>query len=727
LLDADGDGVPDRISVRVVGALYDQKQVYNLPAGASYLGTYAGLSSATPANNAIDYLNMSGAAVYPDLGVTRSAIVTIDGIPKATSTIAYYEAAATAYEMRVTSGATEVLAWEPTLVVENAVAGIATLASTTPLATNWRGNDLTISVRKVGGSNILSGTTHYGAGLSLGQGTTLHASRGARRAYTNMAIQGIWQDPNDSWRYVYNNDPATATVQNLPNIPAYTGAPRLSLTGHPLKSGLSLTFCAPEWDGTNKRIIVEWDGGNITLANVRSGDSRISASIGTLNGKTSFTGVNNRISFLMTPINTLDAGKYEGNSLTASFNIDEGNPPTNLRIYVEGDNLSQRFTQSFIDFCKELGGPIRHMDGLQMNKHDNIVRHGVAWSQRSTRANIGLDSHPLGICLEDLAELSVLTSRPLWWNVTPAMAYSPAGIDYVEKSARLLWLGTESGTTARLSDIEQPVHLEIGNELWNMGTFTAPHWMAQQHMDAGWYPATVNHGGDPSKPFSTWMANMSERLWVHRRVSRAVGATIPANKLVRVFGVQHINPNGEQSAMQNPTQGLFPLPHEDCGWNGGAGIDMVAYAQYVGGDPLAGGPTGNIPATPDPAAVAVWLKDAFATSSIQTSSWNSFARANGFKVGQYEFGFSIGGINMTAAEEWTLRSTAEYKALLKEIYTSLSQFSEGPVCLFLDSSILISGTGHRWANFVFPGSPANKGWEAASEWWAEYVSEGGDT
>lgn len=739
LLDTDSDGVPDRMSIKAYDGNMSVSRTYDIPANArSALGTYAGFGSSTANNLSIDKITMSGDAAYPDTRVTATAVAEIASAVKATSTIAYYAPTPAAYEIRVYSGATEVIAWEPALVVENATAGTATLATTTPIAAQWKGNELTVSVRRAGDAGIQSGVTHYGTGISLGQNASVINSLFARRAYTNMLVQANWQDPLDGWNVVYTNDPATAYLQVGNNPPPiYTGVPRISATGHPLKSGLNLNFCGPDWDGTTKTIVLEWDGGNVSLISLRCGyHAEADASLTALNGTRHFAGANNRITFRFNPPNTLNAnGSYGPNYLSCTVNINEASPPTNMRMYVEGDDLSQRFTPAFIAMTNELGGPIRHMDGLQMNKHDNIVKHGVAWSQRSTRASIAVNSHPLGICLEDMAELSVLTNRPLWWNITPAMAYSPAGLDHLDKAVKLMWAGTGSGTTAKLSDINQPLYIEAGNELWNMGAFVAPHWMAQQHMTAGWYPATVNHGGDPVKPFATWMANMSERLWAHRQISRVVEPVVPSEKLVRVFGVQHGGVGGgapDLSAILNPSQGLFTLPNADCGWNDGAGIDMISYAQYVGGDHNGGGGASMPPSSPAPSSVAAWLRAEFIAGDVNSQRWNSFARSYGKKVGQYEFGFNVGSINMTAAEEWALRSSTAYKAVAMEIFTSLSRVNEGPVCLYSDIGGIIAtpeggGYVNRWGNYVFPGSPANKGWEAASEWWAEYVSEGGDT
>lgn len=680
-------------------------------------GTYAGVTTASEIDTSIDALTLGGAAVYPALTLAGLSL-TGSGAKRAVADIAYWEDEPTSYEMRVLVGSTVIADWAVAEVTANEAAGSARLLSATVPAL-YEGTDVRIEVRKVGTSTVYSGIAPYTAPLMFGANTGafggIQSPLNPMQVYNNAAVQSYYQDPDDSWALLT------------------TGDSRLDANGCPLKDNLSLVWPTPNYtDGGVVTVEIEWTGGPIRLEGLRAGEHpAVDASILELNGSTTIEPVGNKLTFRVRPSNQLSGSEtLIFPILVAYLRINEANPPKNITIYAVGADRSQRFTPEYLAIQNALPGPIRHMDGFNTNKTDDILAYGLAWSGRSRRSQIALGGHPLGIPLEDAVELSVLTNRPLWLNMATPFIYE--GQDYARRAVNLVWNGVGSDISQKLSDLSHPLYTEGGNELWNNGELfsQAGAYIVARGIAAGRYPATFEHNGE-EVPFSevSWVGRWGERLWCGRELLSIVEEYVPRGRIQNVLGVQHGNPSGEWGWLTNPGAGQF-TPHPQADFNDLDGFDCIGTAHYVGGDPAAGSSTPELPANLEHQTVADWSRNQMAISTAKTVAWVNFARPLGKKHVQYEFGFNIGAFYMTRAQEVALRDSPEWMASVNDNLNTLAENSGGVVCLYTDMWPISSGgsTGpgvgatQRWGQTGITGGAGDGSWRAIKNWIAAQVA-----
>lgn len=692
LSSSNDDGVVDEVVMSFPGQP-SLLRTAALPTGLG-LGTYAGVTNGFgAAGSSADALTFTGATAYPPISLSLAGIDA--GTKKAYTTLTYWTDEASEYEMKLVAGATVISDWAVATVSDNDVAGTARLDSAAAVPALYEGVDVTILVRKLGTTDEKSITVYYPGTLTIGQNANafggIQLSGAAVRAYTNMAVQGAWQDTTIfEWPY------------QMPGQSA-----KLDADGMPLTNGLHFVTTGPDPDGTLKTVEITWTGGPVTFYNIQADHPDAQASLLAENaanvsgGILTITGTNS-IQITYEPTIDLISGAAFVNQLGYYLNIDEGNPPKNFHVHLLGENLTPRFTPAYITLMNQLRGPIRFMDSLRVNGAFDQEDYGVTWANRTRRSMIGMSPHPLGVAIEDMVELCYLTERAMHWTIPVPCAYSAEGQTYATNCAALIWDGTGSDIAYSMSDKNLVTIAEVGNELWNYsGGFQGFYMLDEKGKLEGRIPAEAPN----------WWGQTAEKNYVHNLLMPLIEAEIPSAYLRRCMGMWYGGgPVGYYAdGMKNPGGGNYDPPPE-CDWTT-AHIDCASYACYLPNDPNSPGPAPSQPDSHSPEDISDWLLDLWEQDEVPLiTAWNEALRADGIAPNQYEFGFALGTITgLTNTEERALRVSPAYKTAVRTVYNRLTDISDGAVCIYSDY-------GPTWGHMLSLHSPYNVAWEAVTEW-----------
>lgn len=382
--------------------------------------------------------------------------------------------------------------------------------------------------------------------------------------------------------------------------------------------------------------------------------------------------------------------------------------PKNLHCHIVGETYSlpgvppfangfredDHFHPAYVAYERRLGGYHRFMDALKINLPQEVEPY-VAWSKRSRIHRIA--SQPCGPSLEEMILFSKLTDRPLWWNISAAYCYSPAGRDTISRSAKMLDAGTESDLGYGLP-AGQKFKAEGGNEDWNTG-LRGFHYRVQKAQESGrWTTPTTNGNAD---------INFYERVYQHVAVMKIIMAAVPnyGSRVQRILGVQM--GRGDTSGLRGVNKTAENNSVDKVTWADCQAVtDRFAKAPYVPGDPYANFSATDQPKSASPADVVAWA-DTYVDNVVATLNsdiqWN-YAEF-GLPTDLYEWNYGQPAIKfkMSVAEVRALKNSAVFRTWMRErVFPGLLP-NGGDSCIYYGTGFPDGGSWQAFEAF-WPGA-----------------------
>lgn len=588
--------------------------------------------------------------------------------------------------------ASVVSAWTPMTVVENAVAGIATMKANNRVTEEASPFIYRISALDSNGNPVgPSVTRQYARPPKPSIGTNLSGftsfDKPTSRVYQNLLKQGSAQDATSY---------ATLTIVQNPDKILPDGSPRNSL--------VQLNFHA--LNGTREYELTAAAGSDITGL-FFNGDRTA----------TNVTRVGPRRWRFTMAVNRPTENPRCCVQIAAS---DDTNRPTGLCLVLVGESTVPYFAPSYIERMKRVPGPLRSMDEWAANLPLGIS--GMVWTERARLNQIS--SQYGGRPLEELVMLSRLTNRPLKYCV-PYLQFRQNGSDFTRRALGLMFNGVGSDLAYALG--RHLMHLiELGNENWNElglgGPASTANQMAQWVLDHGIESSYANGGNDKAAMI------VRERLRAHGLLSDLIDEVVSdaRARLYRVFGMKFGTGNSQYGGGD-----MYDIEHAGSEQQPGSGamfeavkgkIDLLAIGPYVPGDPNAGATIGSEqPASRSPADISAFYTMLTQRRAAEIDVWARWAMDKiGCLLMFYEVNVAVGAIaGLTDGEARAWKTSQACYDFYYNVFCPLLLTKVGYSCIYYDIGLSSTGPG-TWQTYEgeFAGA-ANKPFEAITQFIAD--------
>ncbi|WP_242140892.1 hypothetical protein [Sphingomonas sp. TREG-RG-20F-R18-01] len=569
--------------------------------------------------------------------------------------------------------------YAPVSVVANATAGTATVETTNPVPLNKQGSDFNIRFAFQTHTAVVAVAPSFYPTLGLfGSNLSAPGAYGVPRpTYTNLLAGGYWQGWGDENGY-QTYDPYYSPTKIDPN-------------GNPLASKIAMQSSFPVMaPGETVRLQLDWTGGACTIALPGGGAGYTHSAITVVNANTV------QFDISVDVINPV----ADNDLLTVVFQtIDVTNPPKNIFLGAVGADRTKRFQQSYIDFLKQLDGPMRFLDWGEAfddgNAYDQTVNKG--WSKRSHRNVLGHQG-ARGTPYEDYIELGQLTGRDVWLTPPLAMVNSPEGLDDLARMLKMFDTGegADPNTITGGVPAANRIRIELSDEIWNSGRNP---WSYAASIGRQ-YHAYVDDGSDGGNKN---VASCIGRLVAQKILGQTVRSAIPTwqTRTLLELGLQM--GNGDLGNLVST--GSFwndALPYWDRGCK----------APYAPADANVTG-AGAQPASHAATDLVAWLNPSAAGLTTEMAAERQALAAYGKPLDIYEWNISRPSVTFrTKKDEFRWLSSPAVFAFMRDTYCPMIASVGGDSCLFNDQGLYggyNGGGGHdqRWNMDAGSGSPLN--------------------